>query len=82
MTRRRELGDMLASGVIEQSMSAWASPVVLAKKPDGSYRFCIDYRTVNAVSNSDAFPVPAIKDALDSLRGATCFATIDLLSGF
>ena len=78
----REIDDMLASGVIEPSMSPWASPVVLAKKPDGSYRFCIDYRKVNAVSNSDAFPMPDIKDALDSLRGATCFATIDLLSGY
>ena len=76
------IDDMLASGVIEPSTSPWASPVCLVKKPDGKYRFCIDYRRVNAVSRKDAFPVPDIKEALDSLRGATQFCTLDLLSGY
>ena len=76
------IDDMLASNVIEPSTSEWASPVCLVKKPDNSYRFCIDYRRVNAVSRKDAFPVPDIQDALDSLRGARWFATIDLLSGY
>ena len=76
------IDDMLAAGVIEPSTSEWASPVCLVKKLDGSYRFCIDYRRVNAVSRKDAFPVPDIQDALDSLRGARWFATIDLLSGY
>ena len=74
--------DMLAAGVIEPSTSEWASPVCLVKKPDNTYRFCIDYRKVNAVSRKDAFPVPEIQDALDSLRGARWFATLDLLSGY
>jgi len=76
------LNDMLKTGVIEPSNSPWASPVCLVKKKDGSYRFCIDYRKVNAVSKRDAFPVPDIHDALDSLRGARYFATLDLLSGY
>jgi len=76
------IDEMLTAGVIETSTSEWASPVCLVKKPDGSYRFCIDYRRVNAVSRKDAFPVPDIQDALDSLRGARWFATIDLLSGY
>ena len=76
------IDEMLGAGVIEPSTSEWASPVCLVKKPDGSYRFCIDYRRVNAVSRKDAFPVPDMQDALDSLRGARWFATIDLLSGY
>jgi len=73
---------MLQSGVIQPSTSEWASPVCLVRKPDGSFRFCIDYRRVNAVSRRDAFPVPEVQDALDSLRGSQYFATLDLLSGY
>ena len=52
------------------------------KKKDGTFRFCIDYRRVNAVSKKDAYPIPDIQDALDNLRGSRYFATIDLLSGY
>ena len=64
------LDDMLRTGVIEPSTSEWASPVCLVKKPDGSYRFCIDYRWVNTVSRKDGFPIPDVQDALD-IRGAS-----------
>jgi len=75
--------EMLAADIIEPSDSFWAFPVCLAKKPDGSYRLCVDYRRVNAVSRKDAYPIPDIQDAFDSLRGgAKYFATIDLLSGY
>ena len=76
------IAEMLAAGVIEPSDSPLASPVCLAKKPDGSYRFCVDYRRVNAVYRKDAYPIPDIQDAFDNLRGAKYFATIDLLSGY
>ena len=76
------LEEMLATGVIEPSTSSWASPVCLVKKKDGTFRFCIDYRRVNAVSKKDAYPIPDIQDALDNLRGSKYFATIDLLSGY
>ena len=76
------LDEMLSTGVIGPSSSEWASPVCLVKKEDGTCRFCVDYRRVNAVSRRDAFPVPDIQDALDSLRSAQHFATIDLLSGY
>ena len=75
------LNEMLATGVIEPSISSWASPVCLVKK-DGTFRFCIDYRRVNTVSKKDAYPIPDIQDALDNLRGSRYFATIDLLSGY
>ena len=54
----------------------------MVKKKDGAYRFCIDYRRLNAVTLKDAFPIPHVKDALDSLRGARYFGTIDMLSGY
>ena len=73
---------MLQTGVIENSNSPWSSPVCMVRKKDGSYRYCIDYRRMNSVTIKYAFPVPDVKDALDSLRGAMYFATIDLLSGF
>jgi len=62
--------------------SPCSSPVSTVKKKDDTYRFCIDYRRLNDVTKKDAFPVPDIKDAVDSLRGAKYFATIDLLSGY
>jgi len=54
----------------------------MVRKKDHSFRLCIDYRRVNAVTIKDAFPVPDVKDALDSLRGTKYFATIDLLSRY
>ena len=76
------LDEMLETGVIEPSNSPWSSPVCMVKKKDGTFRFCIDYRRVNEVTIKDAFPVPDVQDALDSLRGSKYFATIDLLSGY
>jgi len=68
---------MLKTAVIQPSDSAWASPVCLVKKKDGSYRFCLDYRKLNAVSYKDAF-----RQALDSLKGAKLFITLDLLCSY
>jgi len=75
------LDKMVETGVIEPSNSSWALPVCLVKK-DGTFRFCIDYRRVNAVSKKDAYPIPDIQEALDNLRGSRYFATIDLLSSY
>jgi len=75
------LNEMLKTGVIDSSMSSWTSPVCLVQKQDNTFRFCIDYRRVNAVSKEDAYPIPYIQDALDHLIGAKYFATFDLLSG-
>ena len=78
----KQLDEMLETGIIEPSYSPWSSPVCMAKKKDGSFRFCIDYRRLNAVTKKDAYPVPHVKDALDSFHGAKYFATIGLLSGY
>ncbi len=67
---REELKAMLNLGVIEESHSDWASPIVLVPKTDGSVRFCVDYRKLNAVSKFDAYPMPRVDELLDRLGAA------------
>jgi len=81
-TVRKLLDDMLAKDVITPSKSPWASPVMLVQKKDGSVRFCIDYRKLNAVTQRDAYPLPRIDETLDTLSGSKWFSTLDLLSGY
>ena len=76
------LRDMLHKEVISPSTSPWASPIVLARKKDGSTRFCVDYRKVNEVTRKDAYPIPRVDDTLDTLAGSTWFTTLDLKSGY
>ncbi|XP_051724240.1 uncharacterized protein LOC127498671 isoform X1 [Ctenopharyngodon idella] len=77
-----ELGAMLDMGVIEESNSNWASPIVLVPKTDGSVRFCVDYRKVNAVSKFDAYPMPRVDELLDRLGTARFYSTLDLTKGY
>ena len=74
--------EMLSKGVIQPSASAWASPIVLVPKRDGSLRFCIDYRKVNTIMKKDVYLLPWIDDILDTLSEAHYFSTLDLTSGF
>ena len=63
----RQKNKMLKEGIIEESSSPWCSPIVLATKKDGSFRFCVDLRAVN-VTQSLPHPLPRVDDALDSGR--------------
>ncbi len=79
---REELKAMLDLGVIEESHSDWASPIVLVPKTDGSIRFCVDYRKVNAVSKFDAYLMPRVDELLDRLGAARFYSTLDLTKGY
>ena len=52
------------------------------EKKDGSTRFSVNYRKLNAVTHKDAYPLPRIDDTLQSLAGSKWFSNIDLLSGY
>ena len=73
---------LLDDGVIEPSRSPFASGIVLVKKTDGSWRLCIEFRRLNAITNKDAFPLPRINEALDKLGNASYFSTLDMRSAF
>ena len=63
-------------------MSPWAGPIVLVQKPDGSIRFCVDYRKLNDATHKDSYPLPRIDGTLDRLGGAQYFSTLDRQLGY
>ena len=76
------LDQMKRNDVIQPSSSAWASPIVLAKKKDGGVRFCVGFRRMNKVTRKDAYPLPRIDDTLRHYHSHSCFLPMDLASEY
>lgn len=79
---REYIQKSLDRGIIRESSSPYAAPIVLVKKKDGKLRICVDYRRLNAKTHKDAYPLPRIDEALDVLKGAKYFCSLDLAHGF
>ena len=78
----KQVRSMLANDSIEPSASPWSSPVVLVKKKDGEWRFCVDFRRLNEVTRKDVYPLPNIQAALLRLQYANFFTGMNMQSGY
>lgn len=79
---RGELDKMLAGNIIEPANSPYASPIVMVKKPDKSWRFCSDYRKLNAKTVFDAHPMPRVDDLIEKVGNSRFISTLDLAKGY
>ncbi|GFR25268.1 hypothetical protein TNCT_421871 [Trichonephila clavata] len=77
-----EVGEIIDRGIIQPSESPWLSPVILVRKKDNTWRFCVDYRRLNKITKKDVYPLPRIDDTLDSLQGSKFFSSMDHSSGY
>ena len=76
---REEVQKMLQAGIIEPSESAWTSPLVPV---NGSLRLCMDYRSLNLITEDDRYPMPRVDELLEKLGKATYISTLDLTKGY
>jgi hypothetical protein len=78
----RQLQEMLEAGLIQHSSSPFSSLVLLVKKKNNTYRFCVDYRHLNTIIVKGSYHVPIIDEFLDELMTASWFSSLDMCSGF
>ena len=78
----KAIDDMLAADIIRPSSSPWRSPIVIVPKKDGSKRFCVDFRKLNAVTKPNSYPLPKIDEILALLGGSQYFSALDCRQGY
>jgi hypothetical protein len=78
----RQCANMLHQGVIRHSSSLFSVPVLLVRKLDDSWRFCVDYHALNAKTVKDKFPIPVVEELFDEMRHAKFFTKLDLRAGY
>jgi hypothetical protein len=74
--------DNLNKGFITASQAPFASPILMAKKPGGGLRFCVDYRKLNSITKKDRYPLPLIDEVFERLSKARVFTKLDIRQGF
>lgn len=77
-----QVAEWIKDGIVRESFSNYASPIVLVKKKDNTQRLCVDYRNLNKKIYRDRFPIPIIDEQIDFLHDASFFSTLDLANGF
>jgi hypothetical protein len=78
----RQCAAILDQGVIRPSSSTFSALVLLAKKGDGTWRLCVDYRALNSKAIEDMFLIPGVEELLDELRGTKFFSKFELRLGY
>ncbi|CAF4081208.1 unnamed protein product, partial [Rotaria magnacalcarata] len=79
---QHEVDKLLMDNIVRPSTSPWSSPVILKKKPDGTYRFLVDFRRLNSITRKDAYPQPSAEELIYRLSGHSYFTKLDLRSGY
>lgn len=79
---REIVNDLKEKGIIRESESPYASPILLVKKKDGSDRMVVDYRALNNITVKDRYPLPLIEDHIDRLGKCKYFTALDMVTGF
>lgn len=79
---REIVRDLKDKGIIRESNSEYASPIILVKKKDGTDRMCVDYRALNRLTVRDRYPLPLIDDHIDRLGNFKYFTSLDMATGF